>query len=37
GQEIQLLSRSLFNDPIALSIRGSVIAIRKSDANCIII
>lgn len=37
GQEIQLVSSSLFNDPIALSIRGSIIAIRKSDARCIII
>ena len=37
GQEIQLVSRSIFNDPIALSIRGSIIAIRKSDARCIII
>lgn len=37
GQEIQLVSSSIFNDPIALSIRGSIIAIRKSDARCIII
>ncbi|MCB0728732.1 MAG: FeoA family protein [Ignavibacteria bacterium] len=37
GQEIQLVSSPLFNDPIALMIRGSIIAIRKSDARCIII
>ena len=37
GQEIQLVSSSIFNDPIALSIRGSIIEIRKSDARCIII
>ncbi len=37
GQEIELLNKSLFNDPIALSIRGSIIAIRKNEAKCIII
>ena len=37
GQEIKLVSRSVFNDPIALSIRGTVIAIRKNEAKCIII
>jgi ferrous iron transport protein A len=35
GQEIELVSKSIFNDPIALTIRGSVIAIRKREAKCI--
>ncbi len=35
GQEIELVNKSLFNDPIALSIRGTIIAIRKSEAACI--
>lgn len=35
GQIIELINKSLFNDPIALSIRGTLIAIRKSEADCI--
>lgn len=35
GQEIELVSKSLFNDPIALSIRGTIIAIRLKEAACI--
>ena len=35
GQEIVLLNTSFFNDPMAFSVRGSVIAIRKNEANCI--
>lgn len=35
GQEIQLLNKSLFNDPIAISLRGAIIAIRENDAKCI--
>jgi len=37
GQEIELVNKSVFNDPIAISVRGTVIALRKSDADCIII
>lgn len=37
GQEIWLVSKSAFDDPIALSIRGTIVAIRKSEAKCIII
>lgn len=37
GQEIELINTSAFNDPIAFSIRGSLIALRKNEANCIII
>ncbi|MEO6694476.1 MAG: FeoA domain-containing protein [Ignavibacteria bacterium] len=35
GQEIELVNRSVFNDPIALSIRGTIIAIRRNEATCI--
>lgn len=37
GQEIELVNKSVFNDPIALSIRGTIIAIRKNEATCILI
>ncbi|MEJ2193654.1 MAG: ferrous iron transport protein A [Ignavibacteriaceae bacterium] len=37
GQEIELVNISAFNDPIALSIRGTLIAIRKKEADCIIV
>lgn len=37
GQKIELINTSVFNDPIAFSIRGSLIAIRKNEADCIII
>lgn len=35
GQEIELINSSIFNDPLAFSIRGTVIALRKTDAACI--
>ncbi len=35
GQEIELLSISAFNDPLAFSVRGTIIAIRKNEADCI--
>ena len=35
GQEIELVNKSIFNDPIAFSVSGSLIAIRKSEADCI--
>mgnify|MGYP002868409665 CR=1 FL=1 len=35
GQEIKLMNKSFFNDPLAVSLRGALIAIRKSDADCI--
>jgi ferrous iron transport protein A len=35
GEEIELVNRSLFNDPLAFSIRGSLIAMRKDEADCI--
>ncbi len=35
GQEIELLSKSIFNDPLAFSLRGTMIAIRKNEAESI--
>jgi ferrous iron transport protein A len=35
GQTIELINKSIFNDPIAVSVRGTIIAIRKSEAGCI--
>jgi len=35
GEEIIVVGKSAFNDPIAYSVRGTVIAIRKSEASCI--
>lgn len=37
GQEIELINQTVFNDPIALSIRGAIIAIRRNEAICILI
>ena len=37
GQEIELVNSSAFNDPLAFSLRGTLIAIRKHEANCIIL
>lgn len=37
GQEITLLNRTLFNDPISFSIRGTIFAIRKEEASHIFI
>lgn len=35
GQEIQLINTSAFNDPMAFAVRGTLIAIRKTEADCI--
>jgi ferrous iron transport protein A len=35
GQQIELMNISVFNDPMAFSVRGSVIAIRRNEAHCI--
>jgi ferrous iron transport protein A len=35
GQEIELINKSLFNDPLAFAVRGTLIAIRKNEAECI--
>jgi ferrous iron transport protein A len=35
GQEIELINKSFFNDPLAFSVRGTLIAIRRAEASCI--
>lgn len=35
GQEITVTAKSPFSDPIAVSVRGTIIALRKSEAECI--
>lgn len=35
GQEIKLVAKSLFKDPTAYSVRGTVIALRSNEAQCI--
>jgi ferrous iron transport protein A len=37
GQEIEYISGAVFGDPMAFSIRGSIVAIRKNEASCILI
>jgi ferrous iron transport protein A len=37
GQEIELINKSIFNDPLAFALRGTLIAIRKNEAACIIL
>lgn len=37
GQEIELLNTGLFRDPLAFSIRGSIVAVRKNEAVCLLI
>lgn len=35
GEQIELINASLFNDPMAFSIRGTLIALRRNEASCI--
>jgi ferrous iron transport protein A len=35
GQQIELINISAFNDPMAFSVRGTLIAIRRNEAHCI--
>jgi len=35
GQEIEMINSSVFRDPLQFSLRGALIALRKSDASCI--
>ena len=35
GQEVTIVAKSPFKDPIAVSVRGTIIALRKSEAECI--
>lgn len=35
GQEVTLLARAPFKDPLAVSVRGTIIALRTGEAECI--
>ena len=35
GQEVSIIAKSPFKDPLAVSIRGTIIALRRSEAECI--
>jgi ferrous iron transport protein A len=35
GQQIELVNKSIFNDPLAFSLRGTMIAIRRHEAESI--
>jgi ferrous iron transport protein A len=35
GQEITVIAKSPFKDPVAISVRGTIIALRSSEAECI--
>jgi len=37
GQEIEMLNKTLFNDPISFAVRGTIIAVRKNEAMSILI
>lgn len=35
GQEVTLIAKSPFKDPLAVSVRGTIIALRSGEAECI--
>lgn len=35
GQLVTVIAKSPFNDPVAVCVRGTVIALRKQEAECI--
>jgi ferrous iron transport protein A len=35
GQEVSVIAKSPFKDPLAVSVRGTVIALRSGEAECI--
>lgn len=35
GQEVSVVAKSPFKDPLAVSVRGTIIALRKTEAECI--
>lgn len=35
GQEVTVIAKSPFKDPLAVSVRGTIIALRKAEAECI--
>ncbi len=37
GQQIELINKTAFSDPLAFSLRGTIIAIRRNEAESIYI
>lgn len=37
GQAVALVATSPFRDPIAFSLRGTIIALRRKEASCILV
>lgn len=37
GQAVSLVATSPFHDPIAFALRGTVIALRRQEAQCILV
>ncbi len=35
GQEVSIIAKSPFKDPLAVSVRGTIIALRRGEAECI--
>lgn len=35
GQEVSVVAKSPFKDPLAVSVRGTIIALRSEEAECI--
>lgn len=35
GQEVSVIAKSPFRDPLAVSVRGTIIALRSGEAECI--
>ncbi|MCX7878426.1 MAG: ferrous iron transport protein A [Ignavibacteria bacterium] len=35
GQKVKVIAKSPFRDPLAVSIRGTIIALRRNEAECI--
>ena len=35
GQEVTIIAKSPFKDPLAVSVRGTIIALRSGEAECI--
>ena len=35
GQEVTIIAKSPFKDPLAVSVRGTIIALRSNEAECI--
>jgi len=37
GSEVRLVARAAFGGPLAFQLRGSMVALRRSDAACILV